>query len=106
MIYGYARVSTRGQQKNGNSLEDQRKQLQNNGCQIIVEEQYTGSTVDRPKFDELISNLKSGDVLVVTKLDRFARNVEEGIQVIRRLFDKNIKFANGKLFYCDAVCCC
>lgn len=77
MIYGYARVSTKGQQKSGNSLEDQKKHLQENGCQIIVEEQYTGSTVDRPKFDKLISNLKSGDILVVTKLDRFARNVEK-----------------------------
>lgn len=91
MIYGYARVSTRGQQKNGNSLEDQKKQLQENGCQIVIEEQYTGSTVDRPKFDKIISALKPGDILIVTKLDRFARNVEEGIKVIRGLFDKNIK---------------
>ncbi|MEN6565534.1 MAG: recombinase family protein [Veillonellales bacterium] len=91
MIYGYARVSTRGQQKNGNSLEDQRNQLKKNGCEVIVDEQYTGSTVDRPKFDKLLSVLKWGDILVVTKLDRFARNVEEGINVISRLFKKNVK---------------
>lgn len=91
MIYGYARVSTKGQQKNGNSLEDQKKQLLENGCKVIIEEQYTGSTVDRPKFDKLVAKLNSGDILIVTKLDRFARNVEEGIKVVRELFDKNIK---------------
>ena len=39
MIYGYARVSTSGQARNGNSLEDQKKILVKDGCQEIVEEQ-------------------------------------------------------------------
>ena len=39
MIYGYARVSTAGQSKDGNSLEDQTKALQAYGCQEIIMEQ-------------------------------------------------------------------
>ncbi len=91
MIYGYARVSSQSQLK-GNSLEEQRYELQRNGCETIIEEQYTGSTTSRPKFESLINDqLKAGDTLVVCKLDRFARNVTEGIATIRKLFKKGAR---------------
>ena len=90
MIYGYARVSSKNQLK-GNSLEEQTETLQANGCAEIVAEQYTGTTTDRPKFHELIAKLKEGDTLMVTKLDRFARNVTEGIQLVRELFKMHVK---------------
>ena len=90
MIYGYARVSTR-KQVNGNSFEEQQRLLLAEGCEKIICEQFTGSTTVRPELDILIAQLKDGDKLVVTKLDRFARNVVEGIQLIRSLFDKNVK---------------
>ena len=91
MIYGYARVSAKTQLK-GNSLEEQRTELERNGCEVIIEEQFTGKTTSRPKFEELIMNrLQHGDTLIVTKLDRFARNVSEGISTIRYLFDKGVK---------------
>ena len=80
MIYGYARVSAKTQLK-GNSLEEQRTELTRNGCEFIIEEQFTGKTTTRPKFEELVMN----------KLDRFARNVTEGISTIRYLFDKGVK---------------
>ncbi|KYZ74850.1 resolvase [Anaerosporomusa subterranea] len=89
MIYGYARVSTK-KQINGNSLEDQVNQLAKEGCEIIVQEQFTGSTTDRPQFDRLTNSLRDGDKLVITKLDRFARNVTEGIALIRALFAKGV----------------
>lgn len=73
MKYGYARVSTVHQQKDGNSLEDQHKQLLQEGCDFIIEEQFTGSRMDRPKFKRLCDQLIAGDTLVVCKLDRFAR---------------------------------
>jgi DNA invertase Pin-like site-specific DNA recombinase len=91
MIYGYARVSTRKQSDTGNSLEEQTNQLRKEGCEFIIQEQFTGSTMERPKFDELIDKLQKGDKLVVTKLDRFARNVTEGIEVVRKLFSKGVK---------------
>ncbi len=91
MIYGYARISAKVQLK-GNSLEEQKNELKKNGCQVIVEEQFTGKTTARPKFEDLILNqLKPGDTLVVTRLDRLARNVTEGVSTIRGLFDKNVR---------------
>ena len=91
MIYGYARVSAKTQLK-GNSLEEQRTELRRNGCEVIIEEQFSGKTTVRPKFEKLIKEqLGTGDTLIVTKLDRFARNVTEGISTIRFLFDKGVK---------------
>ena len=90
MIYGYARVSTRGQ-INGNSLEDQHNILSENGCMEIITEQYTGKTTHRPELEKLMKKLKAGDTLTVTKLDRLARNVTEGIELVRSLFNRDIK---------------
>lgn len=71
MKYGYARVSTAQQKKDGNSLEEQCNQLRQEGCDFIVEEQFTGARMDRPKFQRLCSLLEKGDTLVVCKLDPF-----------------------------------
>ena len=45
MIYGYARVSTATQGRDGNSLEEQRRALELYGCQEIVEEAFSGKTI-------------------------------------------------------------
>ena len=91
MKYGYARVSTVHQQKDGNSLEDQRNQLLQDGCDFIIEEQFTGSRMDRPKFKRLCDQLNAGDTLVVCKLDRFARTVVEGALTCRELMQRGIR---------------
>ena len=90
MFYGYARVSTRGQVK-GNSLAEQRQQLMDSGCEEVIEEQYTGTTTERPQLDALITRLKDGDTLIVTKLDRLARSAMEGANLIKELTDKGIR---------------
>ena len=90
MIYGYARVSTLGQAKDGNSLNDQIQKLEKEGAKEIIEEYYTGTTTDRPKFSELISRLQGGDTLIVTKLDRFARSVGQGVTLIQDLIDRGV----------------
>jgi DNA invertase Pin-like site-specific DNA recombinase len=90
-IYGYARVSTNGQAKKGNSLEDQEKILKENKCDEIFKENFTGTKINRPEFDKLLEKIESGDTLIVTKLDRFARTASEGIQLIRSLVDRDIK---------------
>ena len=89
MFYGYARVSTRGQVK-GNSLAEQRQQLLDSGCEEVIEEQYTGTTTERPQLDALLTRLKDGDTLIVTKLDRLARSAMEGANLIKELTDKGI----------------
>ena len=90
MRYGYARVSTRGQVK-GNSLAEQRQQLMDRGCEEVIEEQYTGTTTERPQLDELLARLNTGDTLMVTKLDRLARSATEGATLIKELTDKGIR---------------
>lgn len=90
MIYGYARVSTTGQARNGNSLDDQESRLLTAGCERIYHDSYTGTKMDRPNFNVLIAKLQAGDCLVVTKLDRFARTVSGGITVIRSLLDRGV----------------
>lgn len=90
MIYGYCRVSTKGQ-ADGYSLDAQEKEiLAKYDTAIIYKESYTGTKVDRPIFTKLISTLDKGDVLVVCKLDRFARNTVEGIEVVKGLFSKGV----------------
>ena len=91
MIYGYARVSTTSQGRDGNSLEDQVAALEKYGCQKIIEEAFSGKTMERPKFQKLLKILKEGDTLVVCKLDRFARTAIEGVQTVRELFDRGIR---------------
>lgn len=87
---GYGRVSTKGQQRDGNSLEDQRSKLEEAGCDEIVLEAYTGTKMDRPKFTKLLEELEEGDTLVVTKLDRFARTASEGSALVKELLERGI----------------
>ena len=91
MIYGYARVSTATQGRDGNSLEDQVVALERYGCQKIIREAFTGKTMERPKFQKLLEALQEGDTLVVCKLDRFARTAIEGVQTVRELFDRGVR---------------
>lgn len=86
MKYGYARVSTIGQ-----DLEVQIQALENEGCQQIFSEKFTGTKRERPQFQEVLSLLKDGDTLVVTKLDRFARSAEDAIQIIKNLLKNGVK---------------
>ena len=90
MIYGYARVSTRGQAAHGNSLEQQTAQLLQHGAKEIITEQHTGSTMQRPQLSQLLNKIKPGDTLITTKLDRLARTTDEGITIISGLINQGI----------------
>lgn len=90
MIKGYCRVSTKGQ-LDGNGLEAQEKEILDKYSNAeIIKEAFTGTKTDRPMFNKLIEELQKGDTLVVTKLDRLARNTVEGIQIIEGLFAKGV----------------
>ncbi|ENH96741.1 site-specific recombinase, resolvase family protein [Gracilibacillus halophilus YIM-C55.5] len=86
MKYGYARVSTVHQ-----DLESQIQLLQQEGCEKIYKDKFTGTKKDRPAFQELLQVLNEGDTLIVTKLDRFARSTVDGIHTIKQLFEKGVK---------------
>ena len=90
MKYGYTRVSSKSQEQNS-SLKSQRDAVLAARAEIVVEEVYSGGTVkDRPKFSELIKELRAGDELIVTKLDRFARTVSEGTTLAKDLYDRGV----------------
>lgn len=86
MKIGYARVSTLGQ-----VLEVQVEALKAEECGVIYQEKFTGTKMDRPVFSEVLNNIQEGDTLVVTKLDRLARNVKEGIEIVEMLFSRGVK---------------
>lgn len=88
-VYGYARVSTRGQ-----DLHEQIEQLKNEGInsKYIYFEKYTGTKVHRPQFEKLVSTVKPGDTITVTKLDRLARNTREALNVLDPLMENGVKF--------------
>ena len=88
---GYARVSSKGQQRDGNSLEAQEARLIEAGAEVVVSEAFTGTKMDRPKFTEVIDSLESGDTLLVCKLDRFARTAGEGSQLVKELMARGVK---------------
>lgn len=90
MIYGYARVSTKTQAKDGNSLEAQENALRAAGATMIYADAFTGAKSHRPELDKLLAVMQSGDTVKVTKLDRIARSATQGIELIQSLLDKGI----------------
>lgn len=91
MLYGYARVSTKGQARDGNSLEDQTKKLREAGAEEIYVDSFTGKRLDRPEFDKLKGKLQEGDTLIVTKLDRIARSATQGSELVQSFISDGIK---------------
>lgn len=90
MKYGYARVSTAGQARDGNSLEAQRKELIEAGAEVIFSDAFTGTKTERPEFQKMLAGLKEGDTVIVTKLDRFARSALQGLTVLEDLSQKGV----------------
>lgn len=90
MKYGYARVSTQGQVREGNSLEKQEQDLRAAGAEKIYADAFTGKRMDRPELQKLLGEIRSGDTLIVTRLDRFARSIGSATELITELIDKGI----------------
>lgn len=90
MIYGYARVSSKGQKLYGSSLEEQEEALRKNGAEIIFRDAFTGTKNRRPELDKLLARLEVGDTLIVTKLDRIARSTRGGIELLDELTGRGV----------------
>ena len=86
MVYGYCRVSTQMQARDGNSLEAQEKLLRENGAEEIYSDAFTGTKAHRPELDRLLDKLHAGDKLIITKLDRIARSASQGIELVQHFW--------------------
>jgi len=89
--YGYARVSSRGQAADGTSLDTQEATLREQGCTEVVREAFTGHSEHRPALDALMARLTSGDELVVTKMDRFARSLSDGLTLLDEMDGRGVR---------------
>lgn len=84
--YGYARVST-----NEQDLTIQREALLKAGCELVREEKRSGTTVEgRGELDTLMSFMRAGDTLMVTRIDRLARSIGDLQDIVRKLKAKGV----------------
>jgi len=87
MIYGYARVST-----NGQDLAQQLAQLETAGCTKIFREKISGASAERPQLKRAIGALELGDVLMVTATDRLARNTRDLLNTLHMVKEAGAGF--------------
>jgi DNA invertase Pin-like site-specific DNA recombinase len=80
MLLGYARVSTEDQH-----LALQRAALKSAGCQRLYEEKISGAKRSRPELNRMLDQLRAGDVVVVSRLDRLARSTRDLLEIAERL---------------------
>lgn len=85
--YGYCRIST-PKQSIIRQVENISKAYP---TAKIIEEEYTGTKMSRPKWDSLVKILKSGDVLVFDSVSRMSRNAAEGIETYLSLFERGVE---------------
>jgi DNA invertase Pin-like site-specific DNA recombinase len=97
-VYGYARVST-----NGQDLGAQIAELQAAGCGNIYKEKASGAKTDRPALAKLIRRLDAGDVLIVTRLDRLARSTRDLLNVLATVGERKAGFRSLKDTWADTT---
>ena len=85
--YGYCRISRKQQ-----SIERQVRNIKEvYPTATIIQEAYTGTKIDRPKFDKLLNTVKQGDTIVFDSVSRMSRNAEEGFKLYKELYNKGIE---------------
>src|SRR5215203_6841520 len=97
-VYGYARVSTRDQ-----DLGAQTAELQAAGCIKVHREKASGTKTDRPELAKVLAKLESGDVLMVTRLDRLARSTRDLLNVIDAVAKHGAGFKSLKDSWADTT---
>lgn len=93
MKIGYVRVST-NVQVDGYSLDEQKEKLLAVGCEKIFEDVMSGSKKDRPALNSMLEAVRSGDVVVVAKLDRLGRSLSDLIWLMDEFNDRGVGFVS------------
>jgi len=86
-VIGYGRVSTVEQ-----TLDLQRDALEAAGATSIYEDKASGKTADRPELGQCLKALRGGDTLVVWRLDRLGRNLQDLVRIVNDLEERGVKF--------------
>lgn len=84
---GYARVSTQDQ-----TLEAQKEALLNAGADLLFTEKVSGANRNRPQLSALLDSLQQGDLVLVTRLDRFARSTLDMLTLTEAITSKGAAF--------------
>lgn len=90
MKYGYARVSTDDQ-----TLDGQLDALAEAGCDRIFEEKgVSGAEVNRPELQKLLETAQEGDQVIVWRLDRLGRSMQDVVSTVTELGQRGVQFAS------------
>ena len=85
-VYGYCRISQRKQ-----SIERQIRNIKREYEGVtIIQEAYTGTTINRKEWNKLLKLVKEGDTIVFDSVSRMSRNAEEGFKTYEELYQKGI----------------
>lgn len=98
MIFGYARVSTEEQ-----SLNRQIDQLRECGVEKIFKEKITGTKKDRPKLNEMLEQLREGDIVIVSDLTRISRSAMDLLSIVDQIKDKGASIRSIKDTWLDTT---
>ena len=89
MKIGYARVSTDDQ-----SLNMQLDALNKAGCERIYQEHASGKNTEREELSKMLDALREGDVIIVYKLDRISRSVQDLESLVKRFQEQGVEFVS------------
>ena len=97
-IYGYARVST-----NGQNLTTQESELLSAGCAKVFKEKVSGAMTGRAELAKALRRLQAGDVLIVTRLDRLARSTRDLLNIVAAIAEREAGFRSLKDTWADTT---
>lgn len=98
MKVGYARVSTTGQ-----SLQEQIEVLEAQGCTRIFYEKKTAKNKDRQELNNMLQQVTHGDTIIVTRIDRLARNTKDLLDILQQIDERGASFQSIKEAWADTT---
>lgn len=96
VLIGYARVSTADQK-----LDAQLDALSVAGCRVIYRDKLSGKSTDRPELQRLLAQIRPGEIMVVTALDRLARSAVDLMTLVRQLRERGAHVRSLREPWCD-----